>query len=143
MARLSPEQAASFQYDFDRLSSNGIMSQNQILDYFGFDRYFGTITGDRLFKMFRSCIGTRFREAEEVKPFIDWEVFITLMSTITTGSLAEKCSLVFGLFDINKNQLLEKEDFITFYIEFFKTVTSEQIPKDRRIEELQKYSRIT
>lgn len=130
------EDVTKFQQDFDRMSANGIMSQNRLLEYFGFEKYFGTVTGDRLFKMMRTSVSSRLRESTESKPFVDWEVFITVMAILTTGSLEEKSSLVFALFDLNKNYLIEKEDFIQFFMEFFKTVTSDNPTKDKRVEEL-------
>lgn len=119
------------------------MSQNKLLEYFGFEKYFGTITGDRLFKMFRSSVSTRLRDSFENKQFIDWEIFITVMAILKTGSVEEKSSLFFTLLDSNKNNELEKEDFVSFLLEFFKTLTSDTVVKDRRTEELSRYASLT
>jgi Ca2+-binding EF-hand superfamily protein len=87
--------------------------------------------------MFRSGMSTT-GDNEEDNMFIDWPVFIRFMSVVVAGDLEEKCMLVYAMFDANKTNDLEREDMISFYMEFFRALTSEQNKGGRKVEELKK-----
>lgn len=79
-------------------------------------------------------------DSEDDKMFIDWPVFLRFMSVLVAGDLEEKCMLLYAMFDINKNNDLDREDMISFYMEFFKALTSEKNKGGRKIEEIKKYA---
>lgn len=135
MGRLSSNELDTLKKDFDRLSVRGIISQNKILEYFGFYQYMNTKAGDRLFGLFRSANASSLFSSEETSKFLDWHCFVTLMAVIRQGTAQEKADLVYGIFDQDKNNILEREEVIAFYSELLKSLSSSKI-QDPSTEEL-------
>ena len=123
---MTSKELTKLKEDFDEISWNGIISQNKILEYFGFELYINTKAGDRLFGLFRSANSTPLL-TEKSERFLDWHSFVTLMSIIKVGSSQEKAELVYGMFDQDKNNILEREEMIAFYSEFMKSLSSSKV----------------
>ena len=129
MERLASDELAysKCQRDFNLISSRGIVSQNKILKYYGFENYIGSPMGDRLFVMFRNAgydaalSNSRGRQAEA--RFIDWDCFVRLTTIVIKGTEEERCRLIYGIFDRDKEGTLEKEEFVTIYMQLFKMLS--------------------
>ena len=127
MGRLTSAELDALKKDFDRMSVRGIISQNRILEYFGLQQYMNTKAGDRLFGLFRSANSSSLFHSEEASKFLDWHCFVTLMAVIRQGTAQEKADLVYGIFDQDKNNILEREEVIAFYSELLKSLSHSKV----------------
>ena len=91
-----------------------------------------TQIGDRLFSLFKN-IDT----LEEVPTFLGWASFLKFMVIILKGSLEEKCELIYGIFDKDHDNSLEKEEIIEFYFEFLKILLKPDRQEDQSFSDLQ------
>jgi hypothetical protein len=139
--RIGIENVAIIQQEFNRLSFRGIVSQNRILEYFGYEEFLHTPLADKLFLFFLTPKNGPYavKSANSARPFclpcskpvapvhfMDWDGYFLLMAVIIHGTIEEKGELICMLFDKNRDGRLDREELTTILIRLLHTVLNSQ-----------------
>jgi len=101
-ARFTKEELAKIQKEFERLSKDNVIGKRKLLEYFRLTDVSETYLSNEIFFMIKN--------SSVINSPIDYNKFITFVSTIAKGNREEKLSLLYTFFDKSVDSKISKDD---------------------------------